>query len=378
MSDFATGFVAGLIAGSKKSGGGTTKTPWEYPSNWLSLPDVLHNEAAFLIFVKNTAENYNFVISSGNSDLKPSYTNWGDGAIYSGTEDERDKHDNIIYGDSHLYYFADGKPLTDNLRMFVLRVRYPDGGWIDQVEIGTSNSGIYIAAFNIDCSIWGTSGNAQFIYSKYGNSLQYVKFSGKPDNFAIRPFPLRNNGVLKRVDFENTLEKLPDYAFYGCSSLDFDNLPDLESVTEIGDYCFYNCKTLDKISLPSLTAMGDYCFQGCTSLDEISMPEVLSIGSTAFYQCSGLQNINMPKVTSIGDYFVEYCSGLKSAMLPNLETIGSNGFYACTNLYKLDLSSLTTITNNAIGTGCSTLNDLTMPNIDISLSGIFPNSFLIK
>lgn len=376
MGDFATGFVAGLIAGSKKSGGGTTKTPWEYPSNWLALPDVLHNQAAFLIFVKNTAENYNFVISSGNADIKPSYADWGDGAIYRGTEDERDKHDNIIYGDSHLYYFADGKPLTDNLRMFVLKVGYPEGGWIDHVEIGTTGS--YIPAFTIDCSLWGTSGNTRFIISKSGNNLHYVKFCGDPENFGIRSFPLQGSGNLKRMDFENPPTKLPDYCFYYCAALTSENFPDLTAVTDIGSNCFMNCTSLDKISLSSLKTMGDYCFQNCTSLEEASMPELLSVGSSAFYQCYGLQNVNMPKVTSIGDYFAQSCSGLKSAMLPALETIGSNGFYACPNLGTLDLSSLTTIANNSIGAGCLSLNNLVMPNIDITQSGIFPNSYLIK
>lgn len=369
-----------LLGAYQDSGGGDTPTEakWEYPSNWLPLPDVGANEAAFLIFVKNTAENYNFSIANGDYDIKPSYADWGDGAIYNGTEDTRDKHNNLIYGDSHFYYFEDGTPLTDNLSMFVLRVRYPDGGWIDNVEIGTSNSGIYIPAFTIDCSLWGTSGITRFIISNYGNNLHYVKFCGDPENFGIRTFPLQNSGNLKRVDFENPPTKLPDYAFNGCNALNFDNLPDLESVTDIGNYCFCNCNSLEKISLPSLTAMGDYCFQWCMSLDEISMPELLSVGSSAFYQCYGLQNVNMPKVTSIGDYFAQSCSGLKSAMLPALETIGSNGFDGCPNLGTLDLSSLTTIANNSIGAGCPSLNNLVMPNIDITQSNIFPQSYLIK
>ena len=56
-----------LLGAYQDSGGGDTPTEekWEYPSNWLPLPDVEANEAAFLIFVKNTAENYNFSIANG-------------------------------------------------------------------------------------------------------------------------------------------------------------------------------------------------------------------------------------------------------------------------------------------------------------------------
>lgn len=369
-----------LLGAYQDSGGGDIPAgeKWEYPSNWLPLPDVGANEAAFLIFVKNTAENYNFVITSGDYDIKPSYADWGDGAIYNGTEDTRDKHNNLIYGDVHLYYFEDGTPLTDNLSMFVLRVRYPNGGWIDNVEIGIGNSGIYIPAFSIDCSLLGTSSYNRFIISRYGNNLHYVKFCGDPENFGIRQFPLQNSGNLKRVDFENPPTKLPDYCFYFCGALTYANLPDLTAVTDIGSNCFRACDSLEKISLPSVLSVDDYCFQNCNALREVSMPEVLSVGSSAFYQCYGLQNVNMPKVTSIGDYFAQSCSGLKSAMLPALETIGSNGFDGCANLGTLNLSSLTTIANNSIGASCPSLNNLVMPNIDITQSNIFPQSYLIK
>ena len=379
-NDLRSSARALLLGAYQDSGGGDTPTEekWEYPSNWLPLPDVGANEAAFLIFVKSSATTYNFSITSGDDDIKPSYTDWGDGAIYNGAEDKRDKHNNLIYGDKHEYYFVDGKPLTDNLRMFVLRVCYPDGGWISNVEISTSSSGMYIPAFSIDCSLWGTSGNTRFIISNSGNNLHYVKFCGDPENFGIRSFPLKNSGNLKRVDFENPPTKLPDYCFYYCAALTYANLPDLTAVTDLGNYCFYNCNSLEKISLPSVLSVGDYCFQNCNALLEVSMPEALLVGNSVFYQCYGLQKISMTKVTSVGNNFAQSDTGLKSAMLPDLETIGTYGFYGCTNLSRLDLSSLTTIANNSIGTGCTSLNNLVMPNIDITQSNIFPQSYLIK
>ncbi len=62
------------------------------------------------------------------------------------------------------------------------------------------------------------------------------------------------------------------------------------SVNRIGDYAFYGCSSLETISLPSsITNIGDYAFSFCNSLTRIVINYgVESIGSYAFYQCDSL------------------------------------------------------------------------------------------
>ena len=61
-------------------------------------------------------------------------------------------------------------------------------------------------------------------------------------------------------------------------------------------------QNITSVTLPStLTSIPDYCFYGCTSLEEIDIPDnVTSIGAYAFRGCSNLASITIPRnVTSL-------------------------------------------------------------------------------
>ena len=81
---------------------------------------------------------------------------------------------------------------------------------------------------------------------------------------------------------------------------------------------------------------------------------------------------------SAGVSFLQYCPGIISIELPMLETIGSAAFNSCYSLETVDMEALTAITNNNIGSQCYSLRKVNMPNIDLSQSNIFPQSYLIK
>ena len=81
---------------------------------------------------------------------------------------------------------------------------------------------------------------------------------------------LLNNEPLKDLStLDNNCKKIPDYAFYGQSSLEDVTLPD--SVGSIGNLAFYYCKNLKKISIGNKvkTLNNKNVFEGCKTLKTI-------------------------------------------------------------------------------------------------------------
>lgn len=79
-----------------------------------------------------------------------------------------------------------------------------------------------------------------------------------------------NNEPLKDLStLDNNCKQIPDYAFYGQSSLEDVTLPD--SVGSIGNLAFYYCKNLKKISIGNKvkTLNNKNVFEGCKTLKTI-------------------------------------------------------------------------------------------------------------
>ena len=130
-----------------------------------------------------------------------------------------------------------------------------------------------------------------------------------------------------------------------------------EGIANIPDYLFYGCTTLTSVTLPEKEdnldgyVIGSYAFDGCTGLTEITIPDtVTKIGDYAFYGCSYLSNIVVPSgVASIGNYAFGECTRLKKLYLPDsVTTFGWNIFnksdntvvqckeYSFTTIYCID------------------------------------------
>ncbi len=102
-------------------------------------------------------------------------------------------------------------------------------------------------------------------------------------------------GVLKKVIFEEGIEKIPTYICYARNYFSYINnvsIPD--TVTEIGDVAFNNCKSLSGIVLPTnLIVIGGGAFEG-SGLTSINVPKTVSdIQNYAFKECTSLQTVIM-------------------------------------------------------------------------------------
>ena len=131
---------------------------------------------------------------------------------------------------------------------------------------------------------------------------------------------------------------IPDYTFYGFSSLKSVTIPD--STEYIGNNSFRGCSSLEEFTIPSkATFIGDNAFNGCGKIN-VDIPEgVTEIGESAFYGCRSLTEINVPEtVKNIGTAAFSDCSGLKKAVINGSDTIiAQNSFDKCTSLESLAL-----------------------------------------
>ena len=148
---------------------------------------------------------------------------------------------------------------------------------------------------------------------------------------------------LTSITIPNSVTTIGARAFEDCTSLTSINVDTANThYTSVDGVLFnYTKDTLvrcpignprKEYTIPnSVTKIGNYAFWGCSGLTLVTIPNsVTKIGSAAFYKCSGLTSVTIGNsVTTIGYEAFYKCSGLTSitcyATTP--PTCGSNCFY---------------------------------------------------
>lgn len=152
------------------------------------------------------------------------------------------------------------------------------------------------------------------------------------------------------ISIPNTVTKIGDSAFSGCSKLESIVIPD--AVTEIGSSAFSGCTGLESIIIPDeIISINSSVFRNCSRLKNVILPEgLISINYAAFGECSSLSKITLPEsLERIEGGAFEDCVGLTHVMIPqNVNSIGSHkelegsSFAGCTNLEVIDVDSTNT------------------------------------
>ena len=118
---------------------------------------------------------------------------------------------------------------------------------------------------------------------------------------------------VEKIVLPNTIVKIGQDAFAGCSNLKSINIPD--SVTSIGAHAFYNCNSLKSIEIPDsvTTDIEEKTFLGCSSLENIRLPNTIrEFGYYAFSGCKSLKKINIPtNLYSLRDCSLDTCESLE-------------------------------------------------------------------
>ncbi|MBD5143658.1 MAG: leucine-rich repeat protein [Ruminococcus sp.] len=151
----------------------------------------------------------------------------------------------------------------------------------------------YIETFNWHC-LSNTAYIAQNPFIIKNNILYYAGGTDFkiPDGVTeIKSFAFHNNSGFVDLELSATPEKeiiLIDNSIYYEVIL-----PD--SVVKIDDYAFAGCSTMTNITIPaSVTEIGDYAFYDCVSLNAMTLSEnVVSVGTEAFYNCKSLENLEV-------------------------------------------------------------------------------------
>lgn len=101
-------------------------------------------------------------------------------------------------------------------------------------------------------------------------SCRYISI---PDSVTALKCTFQKLESLETVRLPNTIKKVPNGMFFGCSSLKSVDLP--PSVEVLGCQSFQNCTSLVSIELPKHSTVGidSFAFRGCTSLEKVIIPK---------------------------------------------------------------------------------------------------------
>jgi hypothetical protein len=135
-----------------------------------------------------------------------------------------------------------------------------------------------------------------------------------------------------KVTLPNTITKIGNNAFQGCTSLAQINIP--ESVKTIGNSVFQSCTSLTAVKIPnSVTEIGYNVFADCTSLSSVNIPDsITTINQYTFKNCP-IESIEIPKGVTIIYSAAFYGTKLKTIVIPeSVSDIRSTCFKDCKNL----------------------------------------------
>lgn len=142
----------------------------------------------------------------------------------------------------------------------------------------------------------------------------------------------------------DSVTEIGEHAFQADGVLDFSYFTSFsgKKLQKIGDYAFYSCRSLENIDLGDrLRIVGRSAFDRCKTLTAVLLPDSVEIlGKDAFAYCSGLQYFLGATHTQYIDGTFVQCEQLKVVQLSDAPTKLADGmFCACSRLEKIYLPS---------------------------------------
>ena len=172
------------------------------------------------------------------------------------------------------------------------------------------------------------------------------------------------NSDITSVVIPNSVTRIKEHAFYGCSSLTSIIIPN--SVTEIEEYAFYGCSSLTSIIIPnSVTEIEEYAFWGCNRLASIIIPNsVVKIGEDAFAGTAWYEN-QPDGVVYAGNVLYKYKGempeGTSIEIRKGTTCIVGSAFYECKNLISITIPESVTSIESMAFSNCTNLASITIP-----------------
>ena len=141
---------------------------------------------------------------------------------------------------------------------------------------------------------------------------------------------------LAKIVFTKCNQSLEKGAFWGYAKLQYIELP--SGLNKIPDFAFTGCTSLETITIPkTVETIGKGVFLECIKLKEINNFDQLKLSKIhedTFAYCKNLENIELPStITSIGTKAFLYCEALETITIPQtVGTIGIDAFLGCNKI----------------------------------------------
>lgn len=195
--------------------------------------------------------------------------------------------------------------------------------------------------------------------------------------FASQVF---NDGIISKIIFPQTLEEIPQKAFYENTNLYYVNTGGAKAIQ---NQAFYNCRSsLHTLDMPNVEEIVGSAFKSCFGVFnynfKINAPKLKCIQREGFYNCN--LSIVAPLLETLYDLSFYYCSMIE-ATFPNLTTVKKTGvigkapFMNCA-IFILDLPNLENIECNYIANGDNGIQYINTPRFSGKISDDYNYEFL--
>jgi len=193
----------------------------------------------------------------------------------------------------------------------------------------------------------------------YGSKIQEIIIDKENPNYKL------DNNILYTSDYKNiiyalpktsgnlilneSLEKIEDYAFYGCDKIQ--EITILNNIKNIGISAFENCYNLENVKFKESIeyVINNKAFKNCYKLKSVIFDVGLkSLENNVFENCFKLEiidfkistNLNICNIENIGNSVFKNCKNLNSFSIPDsVYNIGIEIFNSCVNLKNVNLSA---------------------------------------
>ncbi len=236
--------------------------------------------------------------------------------------------ENITRFNTQLEYYFSGEKLTEMtiVGAEIIQDYAFYGMSIENVVIGNGVKEIGEYAFsycqNLTSVTFGDS--VEKINSRAfeeDGALETVRIGANKKEFSV--FSFNNCSALSEIIYTGSIKEWASEVFGGGNLLSEggtlhiggDVLPDalvIEDITEINDGAFCNTAIKSLVLGNTVEKIGDSAFSGCSLLSAISFGSGLKeIGKRAFEDCETLTELRLPKsLLKIGEYAINNCNGI--------------------------------------------------------------------
>ena len=328
-NEFEKGFMCGYLLGHNISEEESTepyRSSWEYPNDWLNIPEPSENQIKLLVSRKafstgDSVFKMNIYYSKKSSKTN-TYVDYGDGSEPVNIKKRSDINSKYYYISWEGHTFKEGTGhKTINSEQWIVTINF-DKSLNDEYYYISEEPSMEILGMKI--------GHSKYVGHPYYTPRRLVPYQAhtirlhylKVCNGLLDFVSIRTNQI-RKIELNANITEIPAgmqlYSRF-LRSINLDN------IVSIGDHTFSDAYSLINPYCPNLESIGKNVFSGThiTEITEKTFPKLKSIGTTAFQSCDFLETLDSEIIETINDSAFGYCNNLKYINLPNVKSVGSS------------------------------------------------------